>query len=112
MFIAFRKPDLRELCNNDRLLRKRYGEKGRKKISQRLAEFDAAANLAIVGLLPGAHCEELKGNRAGEFSVRAHDGFRIIFVPNHQPVPRKPDTGVDWAAITAIEICSIEDYHD
>ncbi len=83
-----------------------------KKIRQRLDEFDAADNLAVIATLPGPHCEELKGNRAGELSVRAHDGMRIVFRPTHVPLPLKPDGGLDWVAVTAIEILSIEDYHD
>lgn len=112
MQLSFKNTALRELCINDKLLRKQFGEKGRKKIRQRLDEFDAAENLAVIGRLPGPRCEELKGDRAGELSVRAHDGMRIIFRPMHAPVPIKPDGGLDWTAITAIQIHSIEDYHD
>ena len=83
-----------------------------KKIRQRLDDFDAAENLAVIGQLPGPRCEELKGNRAGHLSVRAHDGKRIIFRPMHEPVPVKPDGGLDWSAVTAIEVEAIEDYHD
>lgn len=83
-----------------------------KKIRQRLDDFDAAENLAVIGQLPGARCEELKGNRAGQLSVRAHDGMRIIFRPMHEPVPVKLDGGLDWSAVTAIEVESIEDDHD
>ena len=83
-----------------------------KKIRQRLDEFDAAENLAVIRLLPGPRCEELKGNRAGQLSVRAHDGMRIIFRPMASPAPMKPDGGLDWPAITHLYIVSIEDYHD
>ena len=112
MQLSFKNADLHDLCSDDKLLRKRFGEKGRKKIRQRLDDFDAAENLAVIGRLPGARCEELKGNRAGTFSVRVHDGFRIVFVPDHDPVPRKDDGGVNWSAVTAIRIEAIEDYHD
>ena len=112
MQLSFKNADLHALCHDERLLRKRFGEKGRKKIRQRLDDFDAADNLAVIGRLPGARCEELKGAQAGRYSVRVHDGFRIVFVPDHDPVPRKDDGGVNWSAITAIRIQSIEDYHD
>jgi proteic killer suppression protein len=110
--LSFKTADLRDLCNDDKQLQRRFGEKGRKKIRQRLDDFDAAENLAVMGRLPGARCEELKGDRAGTFSVRVHDGYRIVFVPDHDPVPRKEDGGVNWPAVTAIRIESIEDYHD
>ena len=112
MRISFKSADLRGLCNDDKLLRRQFGEKGRKKIRQRLDELDAADTLAVIGRLPGPRCEELKGSRAGTFSVRVHDGYRLIFIPDHDPVPRKDDGGFDWPAITAIRIEAIEDYHD
>lgn len=112
MQLTFKSAGLRALCTSEKLLRKEFGEKGRKKIRQRLDEFDAAENLAVIGLLPGPRCEELKGKRAGELSVRAHDGMRIIFRPMDSPVPVKPDGGLDWSAITHLYILSIEDYHD
>jgi plasmid maintenance system killer protein len=110
--LSFKTADLREICNDDKRLKRRFGEKGRKKIRQRLDDFAAAENLAVIGCLPGARCEELKGDRAGTFSVRVHDGYRIVFIPDHDPVPRKEDSGVNWSVVTAIRIESIEDYHD
>jgi plasmid maintenance system killer protein len=85
---------------------------GRKKIRSRLDDFAAAENLAVIGKIPYHRCEELKGKRTGQLSVRAHGGFRIIFRPDHEPVPTKPDGGLDWKAVTALHILSIEDYHD
>jgi proteic killer suppression protein len=110
--IFFPTTGLKKLCNDDRLLQKKFGVNGMKKIRQRLDEFEAASTLADIGKLPGPRCEELKGNRAGELSVRAHDGMRIIFRPFHSPIPAKPDGGLDWAAVTSIQVTSIEDYHD
>lgn len=112
MLLSFKDRNLADLCNDDRRLQKTYGEKGRKKVRSRLDDLDAAGTLAEMAALPAAHCEELKGDRAGQFSVRVHDAFRIIFTPDHDPIPVKPDGGVDWRAVTAIRIHSIEDYHD
>lgn len=112
MRISFRERGLADLCNDDRLLQRTFGLKGRKKVRARLDDLAAAETLAVVATLPGARCEKLKGDRIGEFSVRVHDGYRIIFTPDHAPVPVKPDGGVNWAAVTAIQIQSIEDYHD
>jgi plasmid maintenance system killer protein len=110
--LTFKNAGLRALCTSEKLLRKEFGEKGMKKIRQRLDELDAAENLAVIGRLPGPRCKELKGNRAGELSVPAHDGMRIIFRPMHSLVPVKPDGGLDWSATTRLYILSIEDYHD
>lgn len=112
MILTFKNSRLRDLCNSEKLLRKQFGAEGKEKIRRRLDELAAAENLATIRRLPAPRCEELKGNRAGELSVRAHDGMRIIFRPAHDPVPTKPDGGLDWEAVTALHILSIEDYHD
>jgi plasmid maintenance system killer protein len=112
VLLSFKNPGLRELCNSEKLLRRQFGDKGMKKIRQRVDELAAADNLAVIAQLPGPRCEELKGNRAGELSVRAHDGMRIVFRPMQVPPPLKPDGGLDWVAVTALHILSIEDYHD
>ncbi len=83
-----------------------------RKIRRRLDELAAAENLAEIRLLPAPRCEELKGKRAGQLSVRVHDGCRIIFRPADVPAPTKPDGGLDWKAVTALHVLSIEDYHE
>ena len=63
--------------------------------------------------LPQAHCHELKGNRAGQLAVKLDKGFRMVFEVVNDPIPRKPDGGLDWSTVTAIRILELaEDYHD
>jgi proteic killer suppression protein len=61
---------------------------------------------------PQTRCEELKGNRKVQLSVRLEGGHRLIFEPADDPIPRKPDGGLDWREVRAIRILSVEDYHD
>ena len=61
--------------------------------------------------IPAARCHELTGNRKGQLAVRVSVNYRLIFEPNHEPVPAKADGGLDWEAVTAITILDIEDYH-
>jgi proteic killer suppression protein len=110
--IAFADASLRELCNNSKGLRRRYGAEGEKKIRRRFDELAAAGTLAVLRSLPGPRCEELKGSRKGQLSVRLQGAFRLIFEPQENPPPAKPDGGLDWTAITAIRVLAIEDYHD
>ncbi len=112
MDVAFADASLRELCNSSQGLRRRYGAEGEKKIRQRLDELADAATLAVVRSLPGPRCEELKGNRKGQLSVRLHGAFRLIFEPQQSPPPTKSDGGLDRTATTAIRVLAIEDYHD
>lgn len=45
-----------------------------------LSAMDAAASLEDLRFPPGNHLEALKGDRAGEHSVRINDQWRICFV--------------------------------
>jgi proteic killer suppression protein len=109
--VSFRTDKLRELCNASKALRRQYGADGEKRIRQRLDELAAATALSDIRALPAPRCEELKGDRQGQLSVRAHGGFRIVFEPAGER-PTKPDGGLDWSAVTAIQILEITDYHD
>jgi len=61
--------------------------------------------------LPG-RCHELKGDRAGQLAVSLNEPYRLIFEPEHDPLPRTTNGGLDWQAVTAIRILDILDYHD
>jgi len=41
---------------------------------------DAAAEIAFLRVPPGNRLEKLKGDRAGQWSKRVNDQFRICFV--------------------------------
>ena len=55
---------------------------------------------------------EAKGNRAGTLAVDLEHPYRLIFEPVGDPLPRKPDGGLDWTAVTVIRVLGVEDYHD
>lgn len=44
-----------------------------------LSALDAAVTVEDLRFPPGNHLEELKGNRAGQYSVRINDQWRICF---------------------------------
>lgn len=83
-----------------------------KKINQRLEEFKAAKNLEDIRKIPNAKCHELTNNRKGELAVSISGNNRIIFIPEHEPIPKKEDGGLDWSQVTQITITAINiDYH-
>ena len=51
-----------------------------KRTKAMLTALDAAVVLEDLRFPPGNHLEELKGNRAGQFSVRINGQWRICFV--------------------------------
>ncbi len=92
-------------------IRKNYGIHG-KKINQRLEDFKAIKNLEEIRKIPQAKCHELTNNRKGELAVSISGNNRIIFVPDHEPTPKKEDGGLDWKQVTQITITEIKlDYH-
>lgn len=56
--------------------------------SKRLDLLDAATGLAFLRGLPGNRLEALRGDRAGQYSIRINDQWRICFTwPPDAPGP-------------------------
>jgi len=54
----------------------------------RLDRLDAATSLKDLAALPGNRLEALKGGRAGQYSIRINDQWRICFEwPERSPGP-------------------------
>jgi proteic killer suppression protein len=88
-----------------------WGERRGKLIRRRLDELAAATNLEMIRNLPGARCHELTGNLKGTLAVDLDHPYRLLFIPEHDPMPQKPDGGLDWTQVTAITVLEITDYH-
>ena len=112
MEILFRTDKLKRLCCDSQAARKQWSKQLAEKLRRRLDELRDADTLDVMHRLPQARCEELKGNRKGQLSVRLEGGRRLIFEPADDPFPRKPDGGLDWRGVRTIRIISVEDYHD
>ena len=101
-----------KLCGWDGTYRvKRLGAVVARKLEMRLAQFEAADNMAALSAIPGAKPHPLTGGRKGQYAVTVHGGVRLVFEPHHRPVPRTSDGGLDLVAVTAICITEIGDYH-
>lgn len=70
----------------------------------------AAPTLIDMEKVPG-RCHQLQGNRAGQFAVSLWGAHRLVFLPDHDPVPRLPDGGIDRSRVTRIVIKEVVDYH-
>jgi len=108
--ICFKSEKERKLFNSQELLSRKYGHETAKKIRQRLDDLHAADTLEDMRKLPG-RCHELTGNERGKFAVDLPHPRRLLFTPNHNPIPEKPDGGIDWSRITVITILGVVDYH-
>ncbi len=80
-------------------------------IMNRMAVLRAARALALVPVTPPERRHQLQGDRGGQFAVDLVHPYRLVFKPDHQPVPRKNDGGIDVTRVTAITIIEVIDYH-
>ncbi len=53
----------------------------------------------------------MSGNRKGQLSLDLKHPYRLLFEPAVDPVPLKPDGGLDWGQVTAVRIVEIKDTH-
>jgi plasmid maintenance system killer protein len=113
MDITFRSKKLEKQLATEKGLTK-LGRDRKAKVRVRLQEFRAAQTLADLAppLSKPARCHELTGDRKGELSVDLDHPYRLIFVPNHDPVPERKEGGLDWQQVTSITIEEIADTHD
>ena len=58
---------------------RRISSQIRKSAERKLQALDAANELMDLRSPPGNHLEELKGDRAGQHSIRINDQYRICF---------------------------------
>jgi proteic killer suppression protein len=58
----------------------RWSEPVRKAALRRLYALDAATNLLDLRSPPSNRLEKLRGDRAGQYSIRINDHWRICFV--------------------------------
>lgn len=112
MDVAYKTKKMRKIFNSERLLVREYGAERTRKIKMRQDFLRAAANLDQVPARPPTRRHELKGDRKGQFAVDLTNNYRLVFEPNHDPMPRREDGGLDLEGITAITILSVEDYHN
>jgi len=77
----------------------------------RLAVLNSARTLADVPSTRPERCHPLKAKREGQYAVDLVHPRRLVFKPNHDPVPRKDDGGVDLDKVTSIIIIEVVDYH-
>ena len=102
---------LEEACSSEPIGRRRYGAAEFRKLQVRLAALAAAPSLETMRSLPG-RCHQLVGDRRGEFAIDLWGQYRLVFLADHDPVPRDETGTIVWAAITRIVIMEIVDYHE
>lgn len=111
MNIVFKDNRFEKECNNQRLLEKQHGTDRAKRIRRRLDDLRAANVLEDMRNLPG-RCHELLHDRSGQLSLDLDHPYRLIFEQANEPIPTKPDGGLDWTKVTAVMILGVENTHE
>ena len=68
-----------------------------------VAEFGVESGATVLGLLPV--------KRSGQSAVGLVHLHRLVSQPNHDPVPRLADGGIDVGHVTTITIIEVIDHH-
>jgi plasmid maintenance system killer protein len=110
MQLTFRNNKLQKLAEQGKQRTKTLGPECAKKFQQRITELMAAKCLEDLRHHYPARIHELSGNLKGSLSADLKHPLRLIFEPSGTP-PKKPDGGLDWSAVTEIEITDILDTH-
>lgn len=111
--IDFASRKLKKLFNEEKALIREYGPQRAKRIMVVMTALRAAPNLGTFAppYSPPHRCHELTGNRKGELSLDLDGPYRLIFKPDHEPLPTRAEGGLDWSRVTAVKVLGVEDTH-
>ena len=111
MEITFRTHRLLRIFDSDRNLRRQFGAAMTRTIVMRMNLLRESATLSEIPTTSPERRHILAGQRRGQYAVDLLHPYRLVFVPNHFPVPTLGEGGVDLDRVTAIEIIEVIDYH-
>jgi proteic killer suppression protein len=108
--VRFRTRKLQRICNSQAELKRHFGDMA-EVIMNRLQVLARANHLGQVPHTKPTRRHQLSGARREQFAVDLLHPYRLVFRPDHNPLPQRLDGGVDLNAVIAIEIIEIIDYH-
>ncbi len=111
MDIDFARQKLEKTFNSQTALNRTFGDRIARTIAMRMAVLRNARTLSMVPVTRPERRHQLEGGRAGQYAVDLVHPHRLVFKPNHDPMPRKKAGGIDTDQVTAITIIGVIDYH-
>lgn len=111
MDITFRTRTLEKIFNSEKKLKIKYRDPMARTIMLRLSTLRNAQTLKEVPTTRPARRHQLVGRRKRQYAVDLVHPYRLIFRPDHEPLPYKDDGGIDTSQVTAIVILEVVDYH-
>jgi len=108
--IAWANRRLEKDCSSDKAGSRAFGTNQWRILRRRLDALSAAPTLQDMEDVPG-RCHALTADRAGQFAVHLWGSYRLVFVPDHEPMPNLDDGGIDRRRVVKISITEVVDYH-
>ncbi len=111
MEVSFETHQLDRLFHSESDLTRAYGKRRAQSILARLNALRRFATLAQVPTTLPFRRHQLTGNRDEQYAVDIDRKNRLVFAPDHDPIPRRADGGIAIDLVTAIVITEMIDYH-
>ena len=111
MVLQYESSGMAKACATDKQMRKRWGEPMAARLRLRLTQLEAFVTLADASTLPAMRCHELTADRKGQIAIDLVHPHRLILRPDHDPLPTKPDGGLDRTLVTKLVVVEVVDYH-
>ncbi|MBI1389142.1 MAG: killer suppression protein HigA [bacterium] len=108
MKITFSSAKLAKIFNSNSKMQREFGADIAKKLCIRMTVLAAASNMMEIPT--HFQCHPLHG-AATRYAISITGNYRLVFAPNHSPLPQKDDGGIDLALVTKITVIEVVDYH-
>jgi len=108
--ISYASEGIKARCKPGSKTNRKLSEVNQKVLADRLSDIADAPTLEDLRNGKG-YFHELQHDREGQLSCTLDKGDRLVFIPDHNPVPVNPRGRLDWSKVTAVKILEIVDYH-
>jgi len=111
MEIRFENNNLERYAFDEKYRVKKLGSKQAIVLKKRLDSLLIAVTLEDCRHVPG-RLHLLTSNRQGQFSFHLIEPYRLIFIPDENPIPIDKSGNLIWSEIKNIKIIEIINYHE
>ena len=110
MKIFFRDKSLEKITSDYKSCIRKFGIRRAKLLIKRINTLYEVETLEDARFLPGNY-HELKNIRKGQWACDLDHPYRLLFIPNIDPIPKDFSGKFNWKLIRSIVITEIVDYH-
>ena len=110
MEVVYASRKIQKVCDSLASMRRSLGDLRAQRLEARIQQLEEASCLEDLRHVAG-DWHELGQNRKGQIAANIGHPYRLIIEPVADPLPTKPDGGLDWSQVVAVQIVEIVDYH-